>query len=210
MAIGNFFTGIPAQSQQFPTITPQQAGVKGAASNQALQYLQGLGGGSFGTSPIAQQARNRFETQTIPGLAERFTSLGSGAQRSSAFAGLLGQQGAGLEQGLAGLEQQNMLQLLPYLLQASLQPEAETGITEQQPGFLQTAGSSILPILTALIGSYFGGPAGGAAGAAGGSALNDIISNLFKGNKQQQSMQGSGSGFPDYGSLFSNITKPRF
>jgi len=209
MAIGNFLTGSPAKSQQFPTVTPLQASVKGAASNQALQMLQGLGGGNFGQSPIAQQARNRFETQTIPGLAERFTSLGSGAQRSSAFQGLLGQAGSELEQNLAGLDQQNMLQLLPYLLQASLQPEAETGITQEQPGFLQTAGGSILQILPALLGTYFGGPLGGAAGAAGGNSLKDFFNSLFQKAKQQPPRANNNFAIPDYNSLINSITSAR-
>ena len=75
----------PQYYQQLPTVTPQQSGIKGKLGNQALQTLQGLGGGQFNFAPIAQKAQTQFQENTIPGLAERFTSLGGGAQRSSAF-----------------------------------------------------------------------------------------------------------------------------
>lgn len=217
MALGNFFTTTPARSQQFSTLTPQQLGVKGAASNQALQMLQGLGGGNFNFEPIAQQARSQFETQTVPGLAERFTSLGNGAQRSSAFTGQLGQAGAGLEQGLAALksqfgqQQQGLDQnLLQLLLSHSLSPEVDTGIDQEEPGFLERVGPSILPILTSLIGAYFGGPAGAAAGGAGGNALNGLISNLFGGGNSSQPQRNTGNiNTPDYSSLINNILQER-
>ncbi len=118
------------QIQQLPLLSSGQMGVKGAVGNQALQALQGLGGNQFNFQPLAQQARTQFQTNTIPGLAERFTSLGQGAQRSSAFQGALGQAGGELEQGLAalqsqyGLKQQGLQQqLLGNLLQYALSPE---------------------------------------------------------------------------------------
>lgn len=209
MAIGEFFTGSRAKSQQFPTVTPQQANVKGAAGRQALQMLQGLGGGQFGQSPIAQQARTQFQTQTIPGLAERFTSLGGGAQRSSAFQGAIGQAGSELEQGLAALEQQNALQLLPYLLQASLQPEAETGITPEQPGFLQSAGGSLLQILPILLGAYLGGPGGAAAGGTAGSGLSNFFNSFFQKKQQSQPTALNNPILPDFSSLINNVLSAR-
>ena len=155
----DFLTGSNPTSQQFQKFTPQQLGVKGAAGNQALQLLQSLGGGS-NFEPIAQQARNRFQTQTIPGIAERFTSLGQGAQRSSGFQNSLGQAGAGLEQGLASLQSQHGLQergmdqsLLQMLLGTSLQPESETLINPGQSGLLQ----ELVPVLGKLLPLLLGG-----------------------------------------------------
>jgi hypothetical protein len=122
--------------------------------------LQSLGGGTQSFEPIAQQARTQFQTQTIPGLAERFTSLGSGAQRSSAFQGALGQAGAGLEQNLAalgsqyGLQQRGLdQQLLSALLSTALAPESETLITPGQPGALQ----ELVPTLGRLLPLLLGG-----------------------------------------------------
>lgn len=156
MALADFLTGTPTSSQQFPTISPQQQGLKSAVTNQALSSLQGLGN-QFSFAPIANQARTQFQTQTIPSLAERFTSLGGG-QRSSAFQGALGQAGAGLEQGLASLQsqyglqnQQQQNQLLNSLLGYSLSPEVQTLINPQQQGFLQTSASSIAPFIGQLL-----------------------------------------------------------
>jgi hypothetical protein len=214
--MANLFSASPATGQQIPTLTPQQLGVKGQVSNQALQMLQGLGGGNFNFEPIAQQARTQFQTQTVPGLAERFTSLGSGAQRSSAFQGALGQAGAGLEEGLGalrsqyGLQQQGLNQnLLQMLLGHSLSPEADTLISQGEPGLLQELGpviGQLLPYLPALIGSFFG-PAGTAAGAGVGAGFN-ALKGLFSGGGQRQQTQTqatSGANLPNYSNLISNI-----
>lgn len=185
MALGSFLTGNPTSSQQFPTLTPQQLGVKGAASNQALKMLQGLGNNNTNFEPIAQQARSQFQTQTIPGLAERFTSLGQGGQRSSAFQGALGQAGGELEQGLAALRSQHGLQqqgqqnqLLQLLLGTSLSPESDILINEGGMGALQSVFGELAPIigklLPLLLGGLLGGP-GGAAAGGGLSALNSYF-----------------------------------
>jgi hypothetical protein len=126
---------------QLPIITPRQANIKGAAGTQALQTLQGLGGANFNFEPIAQKARTNFNENTIPGLAERFTQFGSGANRSSAFQGALGQAGSNLNEGLAALEQQfgqkqQGLQqnLLSMLLQHSQSPEFKNLKNDQGQG----------------------------------------------------------------------------
>jgi len=57
----------------------------------------------FDVEPLAQQAQARFQQQTIPSIAERFTALGAGSQGSSAFAQQLGGAGADLQRELAAL-----------------------------------------------------------------------------------------------------------
>lgn len=224
MAFGNFLTGNPATSQQFPTITPQQQNVKGAANNQALKMLQSLGGqnNNLNFEPIANRARTQFQTQTIPGIAERFTSLGQGAQRSSGFQGALGQAGSELEQGLAalgsqyGLQKQGLeQQLLSLLLGTSLSPEAETGINPEEPGFFQNFGSSILNLLPTLLGSVFGGPAGAAAGGTAGEGIKSLLNYFNKPSqvqtKQQFSLpQAKQANLPDYNALINNIIRGKF
>jgi len=220
--MANIFSGSPASSQQVPILSPQQMGVKSAASNQALKMLQGLGGGQFGQSPIAQNAQRNFQQNTVPGLAERFTSLGQGAQRSSAFQGALGQAGSELNQNLAGMDQQQMLQLLPLLLQSSLSPETHTFANEPQEGFGEKALSSIgsiLPFLPTIIGSFFGpgGTAAGAAGSAGISGLMELFKNLFSKGQTNSSGQARASMqnqqqipmLPNYNALISNVTGGR-
>lgn len=198
MAFGSFFTGSPASSQQFPVLSPQQLNVKGAASNQALKMLQNLGG-TTGFEPIAQQARTQFQTQTVPGIAERFTALGSGGQRSSAFTGALGQAGAGLEEGLASLQSQRGMDLLKLLLGTSLSPEVETGITPESEGGLGTFLKQLLPYFPALLGGLFGGPSGAALGGALGGGVS-ALSNIFGSQPQSPARVN----LPPYGSLIGN------
>lgn len=77
--------------------------------NQTLQGSQTPQG--YGFEPIENRARQQFEQRTIPGLAERFSSLGSGgSQRSSAFTGALGGAASDLEGQLAALRSQYGLQ----------------------------------------------------------------------------------------------------
>ena len=88
---------------QIPTVTPQVANILQQVLGQAGEGLQNP---YAGFEPLAQQAREQFETQTVPSLAERFTALGSGggSQRSSAFQGALGSAASDLEKGLAALQ----------------------------------------------------------------------------------------------------------
>ena len=104
-------------------------------------------GGEGGLSPISKNAVKRFHAETVPSLAERFSALGSGgSQRSSAFQGALGSAGAGLEQQLAGMDMNQLLQLLgPALGQSQhnvLQPNPQQG-----PGFGEQAGIAALQLL---------------------------------------------------------------
>jgi len=133
---------------------PQQQG-----QNQMLQQaLAGLGGGNkFNFAPIAQQARTNFAQQTVPGIAERFSSMGSGgAQRSSAFGQQLGSAGAGLEGNLAGMEQDYGLQqqqMLMNLLGIGMQPQFESAYQPRQPGIFESGAkgaASMLPMLLAM------------------------------------------------------------
>jgi hypothetical protein len=146
-SLKQFLVGSPGQLQQFPRLSPQQLQLQGQAGNAAQQLLPGTQQG-FNFAPIAQQARTQFNTQTIPSLAERFTSLGG--QGSSAFQGALGQAGAGLEEGLAGLEskfglanQGQQQQLLLALLGMALQPQHENAYFPSRPGLLQGLGGGL-------------------------------------------------------------------
>lgn len=172
----------PIPAQQLPIRSNEQMSAINQLLQGGLSRLQNLPQPSF--APIAQQARTQFNTQTIPGLAERFTSLGGG-QRSSAFQGALGQAGAGLEEALAslgsqfGLQQQGQEQnFLSNLLNMGLQPQFENIIQQPGGGFGSALGSglgALLPLLLGGLGGSFGGP----FGAAGGSGLGGLLSGLF-------------------------------
>lgn len=153
--------------------------------NQALDFLLNRGQQGFmnpgqGFQPIADNARNQFMQQTVPGLAERFASTG-GALSSPGFAQQLGAAGAGLESNLASQQAQfgqNEISQLMQMLQLGIQPRTENFFQEEQPGFGSTAGAGLLgamgsaaPMLAAA------GPVGWGT-AAGGTALALLLSLL--------------------------------
>lgn len=139
----NFLLGNPGQYQQIQNVPQHHA-------NALDQILQG-GLGSLqnpyaGFDPIAQQTKNEFYSEFVPGLAERFTSAGGGGQRSSAFQGALGNAGSGLgallnaqraQYGLAN-RQQGL-----HEAQLGLAPQYENVYNPGQSGVAQ----DILPML---------------------------------------------------------------
>lgn len=173
----SFFKSAPAGFQQLSTQTGQQQGLNALLGNLGQGAvgnlnLPGSNNGMSSFQPIAQQAQRNFQTQTVPGLAERFTSLGGGQLGSPAFASQLGQAGAGLQSGLAAQEQgfnmqqeQMQNQNLMQLLQMFLQPQFQNMFHQPQ----QSGLSSLL--------SQIGGPlaqAGLAYGTGGLSALGGL------------------------------------
>jgi len=175
---GNFLTGTPAQTQQFQRFNPQQQNVLNQLLSQGFSGLQNQQ--QFDFNPIEQQAKQQFQSDIVPSIAERFTAMGSGP-RSSNFAATLGGAGAGLAQSLAalksqiGLQQQGQQQnLLQNLLQLGLTPQFENAYTPEQPGFAESAGAPILQglgqALPYLLPLLLGGATGGAGAAAGGVA----------------------------------------
>jgi len=167
------------RAQNISRLTPEQLGWQQQAGQAALQGLQNP---YEGFAPIANQAREQFQSSTVPSLAERFTALGN-SQRSSSFQRALGQAGAGLESNLAalqsnyGLRQQGLLQ---NLLGLALQPNFDTIYQQQQPGFLQSA----LGSLSGGLGQYgamqgLGMLGGGGMGNLGGQANNAILMQIL-------------------------------
>ena len=167
---GNFLTGYGGETKNFDKLTPQQNNLQNQSIQQILSLLQG--GQSPFFSPISQRARTQFSEQTIPSLAERFTALGD-SQRSSAFQGALGQAGAGLEQGIAGLESGQNLQLLQMLLGLGMQPSFDTIYTPPQQGLLHTIAPAAIGALT------------------GGSGLASILGALSAASQSQGMTQGA-------------------
>lgn len=155
MSFRNFLMGSPGRMLQTPILGDDQRSAMGDILGQARQ---GLAQNKFNAEPILQQARTGFEQRTVPSLAERFTSMGSGGQRSSAFAGALGSAGAGLEQDLASLQQQFNMQdrgQLMNLLNMALRPQFENTYMASTPGFLH----ELAPGLMSAAGAALGNPA---------------------------------------------------
>jgi len=153
---GNFFTGQPSSYTTTQRFNPQQQQLQSQSIQQLMSLLQGGGPSGFGA--IEDQARQNFQKKTIPGLAERFSSLGGSPGGSSGFAGLLGEAGSGLETNLAALKgqlgQQQLGQLLPYGFAQSF----DTQYFPREAGFLENL---LAPLLGGL--GQGGGQAGGQA-----------------------------------------------
>lgn len=88
----------PKGYDRFSTLSPQQNDI----FNQLSSSLMGQLGGKDKDTFEAPYLREFWE-RTIPGLAEKFSGVGAGAQSSSAFTQSLGQAGAGLSENLASL-----------------------------------------------------------------------------------------------------------
>lgn len=127
MSISKFLFGQEGKMEQLPTMTPQQqqllsqllGGISGPLGMGFERLSELLSGRPEAFEAFQAPAMRQFEEQIVPGIAERFTGMGGGAQRSSAFQQALGQAGAGLSERLAaqraGLQQGAMGQLSQLL-----------------------------------------------------------------------------------------------
>lgn len=153
---GNWLTGYKPSVMTSSPFTGYQQGLMNMLSGMGMQGLQaGQMPGGMSFDPIRRKAETLFSTQTIPSLAERFTSMGGG-QRSSAFQGALGQAGAGLNENLSAMEAQYKSQMMPMLMQMmqlGLRPQYQQQLLPAQGGFGQQLGqgaASMLPYLPFL------------------------------------------------------------
>ena len=149
---GSFWGGTPAQIGQFGKF--DQGG-----QNALAQLLQmGMQGAQKNSdfAPIAANARNQFETRTMPSLMERFGSLGG--MRSGGYANMLERSRSDFETQLAALESQHNTSMMPYynqMAQMGLTPQYETSYINRQPGALENIGSPLMALL-GLLGAYYG------------------------------------------------------
>lgn len=181
--LSGLFTGSEGKFKQTPNkFSPQQQ----QALNMLLtQGQQGLQNPLAGFAPIEQEARSRFQSQSLPGLAERFTALGgSSTAGSSDFAGMLSGAQSQFDQGIAALKaqygmqnQQNALQLL----QLGLEPQQEWYYDKGTEG----VGPQLLSSGLGAAGHYFGSQAlankvGGTPGSTqiSGNELQRILAVL--------------------------------
>lgn len=136
----NFLFGKPESTKRIQRFAPEQ--------QSALQQLLSMGMQNMNPDAIEQRARSQFQTQTIPSLAERFTSMGGeGGQRSSAFGAQLGGAGADLESQLANLRSMFGMQQT----QMGLQPQFESIYQPSRPGMLETGGQQLMSLLPLLM-----------------------------------------------------------
>ena len=189
---GNWFSGTPGSIQALPNFSPEQQGMlgqivgglggQGGPMSMGLQNLMQMLSGD--DSAFEDQAMRQFNEQIVPGISERFSSMGAGNQGSSAFGQQLGQAGAGLSENLAvhkqGIKNQGMSQLMQMLGIGMTSPFQYQAIPGQEGGLGK--------LLSGL---------GGGLGQAGGQIGASWLSKMFS-----PKPFGSGSGqmySPGYG-----------
>jgi len=166
--------GEPSRTETFGTQTPGQSqyleqimGMLNQLGPDVSRYFQDL----FSDDPEALErmfapARREFEERTVPGIAERFTGMGAGAQSSSAFQQALGSAGAGLSENLAAMREQLRGQGISALQgfgQTGLGTKAfETAFIPRQPGFLESLAGPVSQAALSMAGAYAGQPQLGA------------------------------------------------
>lgn len=160
MAVGEFFLGSPERFGQQSKYSPENQNQFNQFISQLLsQYLQGGQDFSQGFEPIAAQAREGFQSKTLPSIMERLTSMGGGGGRSSASFNVPAQAAVDLELGL-GAERakygQGQQQLLQNLLGLGQQ---DPFYMPRQSGFLENFTNAGLQAGGAALGGYLGGPA---------------------------------------------------
>lgn len=86
-------------------------------------------------------ALRQFQQEILPGLAERFTGIGQGAQGSSGYQQALGQAGARLAQDLAGQRAQYRMSALDRLMSQAGQTlqQRPYDIIPRTPGAVENA-----------------------------------------------------------------------
>lgn len=175
-ALGRQFQKSP-KLKQFDLQTPNQK----ARSEFAGQRGQELINNPYqGFEPLANQAVSRFQNQTVPGLAERFTSMGNNATSSPAFASQLGQAGAGLSGELAALQSQYGLQNQQFghdLLQTGQRPQFENVMMPGRDTFLSSlfsdAGQGLGALGSQGLNQYMNTPRQPKQSATGTAASSD-------------------------------------
>ena len=192
MGLMDFLFGKKEKIQQLPTMSSEQSQLL----NQLLGNIGGplqagignlgqlLGGGEGAYQAFEAPAMRQFYEQIVPGIAEQFSGMGAGAQRSSAFGQQLGAAGAGLADTLAmqraGLQQEGLSQL-QSLLGMGLGAKPFENIL--RPG---TSGA-IGPLVQAL-GMGTGFALGGSLGTSLGGMGSNLFSSLFGPKKKELPM----------------------
>ena len=153
--------GMPGGSSmyQMPNFRPQQQNALDQMLQQALMGMQNLPTANFGD--VKKMYEQNFQQQTVPGIAERFSSLGAGSQRSSAFEQALGTAGAGMNTQLAGMQQMfnqqqrgDEVNRLMQMLQLGVAPQYQYMQEPAQTSSMQTLMGTLGPSLIKAAGKY--------------------------------------------------------
>ncbi len=183
---------LPDGSSTIPSSTDSESGLNPTGSTEAgfqqspnkyspeqqqiLNYLLAQGKSrlenpNVGFEPIEEEARSKFQSESLPSIAERFSALGgSDTSGSSDLIGMLGGAQSEFDQGIASLKAQYGLQNQDRalnLLQLGLTPQSELAYFQGQPPLpgVPSTGSRLFEAGAGALGNYFAG--GGDFGIGG-------------------------------------------
>ena len=153
----DFLIGTPGKYQPMTKLTPEQQNVAGSLYSKLNQY--GTSGMDYynkilsgDTSQFEAPLMRQFNEQVVPGLAERFTKAGAGAQQSSAFGQQMGAAGSGLMESLGALRGKLGMQAAEGMrgyMGMGLEPTFEN---------LEMGGTEgMLPLLAKIAAAYYSG-----------------------------------------------------
>jgi len=97
-------SGQPSGVESANRYSPQQMQLQNTAIQQLLAQMQNPQGQYEGFDPIAEEARNDYYSNIVPGLAQRFTNMGT--QGSGAYRNAQSSAAKQFETGLAALKAQ--------------------------------------------------------------------------------------------------------
>ncbi len=176
----------PQQQTLLNQIFSSLQGRSGSVADQPTfksgeSYIQRLLGGD--TEAFEAPLMRQFREQTIPGIAERFSAAGSGAQSSSAFQQALGAAGADLGERLGALRGGLQLQALPQALGYAQAPASQIQdiLGLQTQALVPKRRSAWQEALLGLSGGLGSGIGAGLTGGFGGfgSAVLKGLGGLF-------------------------------
>lgn len=147
-SFGDLMGGQGPQEIRNPIYNTGQEGV--------LDRLMQQGEQNMDISGMEDLAMKRFNEDIIPSLAERFTSMGAGGQRSSAFQSSLGRAGSDLGAQMHAMRPQFGMQQL----QMGLRPRSQISMSQGSPGMMEGLMQNLpqlLGMLPQLLGAVKGG-----------------------------------------------------
>jgi len=162
--------------------SPEQQNVLNYLLSQGKSQLENPYGGF---EPIEQQARSKFQSESLPSIAERFSALGGSDTRySSDLTGSLAGAQSEFDQGIAALRAQYGLENQGRaldLLRMGLTPQTEQHYFPAQPPLPQmpSTGERTLETGAGLLGGYLQG--------GGDFGISQILANR-KAKKQQEAV----------------------
>jgi len=146
--------GNPERVAHIPLFTNQQLPLLQMLGQQGQQQFMNP---YSGFEDIAKQATENFNQNTIPSLAERFTSMGQNSLTSPLFASQMGQAGAQMNTQLAAMKQmygnQNRSQALE-MLGMGLAPQYQNLKMAAQPGAVSSFMQLAMPALVNAGGEF--------------------------------------------------------